>query len=183
MGKPIATLIDFITGENLPDTGAEANRQAVEKLLVHEKGFAKSDIEVDANIELFIGGQPYRSQIDLIVSVGTTRFMLIKCAAGSLGSREREALAAARLVESYQIPLSVVSDGKTAIVLDTSSGKKKGEGLDAIPTRDDARRRLKTLVLQPLPAEKTEGEKLIFRTYDTMNVNVRRNIDKKAGAS
>lgn len=177
MQKPIATLIDFITGEKLPDTGAEINRQAVEKLLVCEKGFARSDIEVDADIELLIGDRPYRSQIDLIASVGATRFMLIKCAAGSLGSREREALAAARLIESYQIPLTVVSDGKSAIVLDTASGKKTGEGLDAIPTRDDARQRLKTLVLQPLPAEKKEGEKLIFRTYDTMNVNVRRNIE------
>jgi hypothetical protein len=171
--KSLPPLIDFITGEKVPDIGAEANRQAVEKLLVNAKGFLKADIEVDADIQLSIGSQLYRSRIDLIVSVDTTRFMLIKCAAGSLGSREREALAAARLFETYQIPLSVVSDGKTAIILDTVSGKKIDEGFDAIPSKDDARRQMKTLTLQPLPAEKREGEKLIFRTYDMMNVNIR----------
>jgi hypothetical protein len=102
--------------------------------------------------------------------------MAIRCAAGSLGSREREILAAARLLDDCLIPLAVVSDGKTATVLDTASGKKIGDGLDAIPSKKEAIKKLDALELQPLPADRREKEKLIFRTYDSENVNVQRNI-------
>lgn len=180
MNKPMAgdktasTLTDFITGEVVPDIGAEANRQQVEHLLVEQKGFSKEDIAVDVDIDIDIAGSPYRSQVDLVVSIDNTRMIAVKCAAGSLGSREREILAAARLLDAYQIPFSVVSDGHTAVVLDTVSGKKIGEGLDVIPSKESARAYLKKMRPEPLAAKRLEGEKLIFRTYDVMNVNVRR---------
>ena len=169
---PPDTIIDFVSGRPLPNVGAEANRQAVEAFLVNRKEYAKTDVEVNAAIKLTVGNKPYQSRLDLVVSVDGTRFMLIKCAAGSLGSRERESLAAARLFDAHQIPLTVVSDGRTAIVLDTVSGKKIGEGLDAVPTREEARRHLKATSLQPLPDKRREKEQLIFRSYDMMNVNV-----------
>jgi hypothetical protein len=176
--KPYSMITDFVTGKEIPNVGAEQNRQMVERFLVAEKGFSKNDIEVDVDIELTIAGETYRSQIDLVVSVdgGSTRFMAIKCAAASLGSREREILAAARLLCEYQLPFSVVSDGKTALVLDTVSGQKLGEDLKAIPSKDEARKKLKTLQPRPYPKEKLEREKLIFRTYDSMNINVGRKI-------
>jgi hypothetical protein len=173
-------ITDFVTGKEIPNVGAEENRQIVEKFLVIENGYAKEDIEVDVDLEISIAGQPYRSQIDLIVSVdgGAVRLMAFKCAAASLGSREREILAAARLLEKNQIPLSVVSDGRTAIVLDTVSGRKLGEGLDAIPSKEEAIEKLSKWVLLPFPEEKRERESLIFRSYDSMNVNVGRNINR-----
>jgi hypothetical protein len=176
--KPYSMITDFVTGREIPNVGAEENRQTVEKFLVNAKGFAKADIEVDVPIEISVAGQPYCSQIDLIVSVdgGANRFMAFKCAAASLGSREREILAAARLAGENQIPLSVVSDGITAIVLDTVSGRKLGEGLDAIPSKEQAREQVADLTEQPYPEEKREREGLIFRTYDSMNVNVSRNL-------
>ena len=176
--KPYSMITDFATGKQIPNVGAEENRQMVETVLVIDKGYAKADIEIDVDLEIMVAGEPYRSQIDLIVSFdgGASRFMAIKCAAASLGSREREILAAARLAGDAQIPLSVVSDGKTAIVLDTVSGRKLGEGLEAIPTRDQARDQLKNLDWQPFPEAKREREGLIFRTYDSMNVNVGRNL-------
>ena len=171
-------ITDFVTGKEIPNVGAEENRQMVERFLVNEKGFSKEDIEVDVDIEMTVAGELYRSQIDLVVSVdgGATRFMAIKCAAASLGSREREILGAARLLDQSQLPYSVVSDGKTAIVLDTVSGKKLGEGLNAIPSKVEVREKLKSLQLRPFPKEKREREKLIFRSYDSMNVNVQRNL-------
>ena len=126
-----------------------------------------------------VGGEVYKSQIDLIVSLddGATLFMAIKCAAGSLGSREREIVAAARLVdENCLIPFAAVSDGKTAIMLDTVSGKKVGEGMNAIASKTEARQQLESIVIQPFPKEGREREKLIFRTYDSQNVNVQRNL-------
>ena len=171
-----STVIDFVTGEQVPDMGAESNRQALERILVNTLGYEKKDVAVDVDIEMSISGEPYRSQIDLVVSVDSVRFMAVKCAAGSLGSREREILAAARLLDTYQIPLSIVSDGKTAIVLDTITGKKIGEGLHIIPAKAQAREIIQSASLQPLALERIEREKLIFRSYDSMNVNVRRNL-------
>jgi hypothetical protein len=178
-GKPISTVIDFVTGEQVPDIGAESNRQALERILVNTLGYEKKDVAVDVDIEIGISGEPYRSQIDLVVSVDNGRFMAVKCAAGSLSSREREILAAARLLDTYQIPLSIVSDGKTAIVLDTATGKKIGEGLHMIPAKAQAREIIQSAGLQPLAPDRIEREKLIFRSYDSMNVNVRRNLSSQ----
>jgi hypothetical protein len=178
--KPYSMITDFVTGKEIPNVGAEENRQMVEQYLVNEKGFSKQDVAVDVDIEITVAGELYRSQIDLVVSVddehGSTRFMAIKCAAASLGSREREILAAARLLAEKQLPFSVVSDGKTAIVLDTVTGKKLGEGLNAIPSKSQAQEKLKELKRLSFPKEKREREKLIFRSFDSMNVNVGRNL-------
>ena len=173
-------MIDYVSGKSIPNVGAEENRQMVERFLVNERGYSKEDIAVDVDIEITVAGEIYRSQIDLVVSVedeyGSTRLMAIKCAAASLGSREREILAAARLLVENQIPFSVVSDGKTAFVLDTVSGKKLGEGLNAIFSKAKAREILKEIKLLPFPKERREREKLIFRSFDSMNVNVGRNL-------
>ena len=178
--KPYSMTTDFVTGKEIPNVGAEENRQRVERFLVAEKGFSKEDIAVDVDIEISVAGETYLSQIDLVVSVddeyGSTPFMAIKCAAASLGSREREILAAARLLAENQLPFSVVSDGKTAIVLDTVSGKNLGEGLNAILSKAEARERLREIKPLPFPKEKREREKLIFRSFDSMNVNVGRNL-------
>ncbi len=176
--KPYTMITDFVTGKNVPNIGAEENRQAIVQFLVERKGYLKEDIQIDTDIEMTVAGELYRSQLDIVVSPdgGKTRFMAIRCAAASLGSREREIVAAARLLENYQIPLSLVSDGKTAIVLDTVSGKKTGEGMDAIPSKKAAIEKLESLELLPFPKDRLEREKLIFRTYDSENVNVQRNI-------
>jgi hypothetical protein len=176
--KPYNTIIDFVTGREIPNIGAEENRQAVAQYLVNELGYSKDDIAVDVEIELEIAGERYHSQVDLVVRVspGGLPIMAIKCAAGSLGSREREIIAAARLLENYQIPYAVVSDGKTAFVLDTVSGKQTGEGMQAVPSKKTAVSMLDSYQPFRLPAERLEREKLIFRTYDRENVNVQRNL-------
>jgi hypothetical protein len=178
--KPYTFVTDYVTGKAVPNIGAEENRQALERFLITEKGYLREDIAVDVDIKMTIAGEPYRSQVDLVVSAGRpkTRMMAIKCAAGSLGSRVREILAAARLLDEYPIPLAMVSDGKTAILIDSVTGKKVGEGLEGIPTREAALARLRAAGRVPLAKERREREKLIFRTYDSANVNVQRNIER-----
>jgi hypothetical protein len=168
------TITDFITGRKIPNIGSEMNRQVVERFLVEKKGFSKEDIKVDMDITIDISGEIYCSQIDLIVCIEGKNFMLFKCCAGSIGSREREALAAARLAGKHQIPLSVVSDGKTAVILDTISGKKLYEGLESIPSKKEVRKLFKSTEFTAYPEERIEREKLIFRSYDEMRVNVAR---------
>ena len=176
--KPYTMITDYLTGREIPNIGAEENRQAVVQFLVEAKGYSKDDITADVNIEIMVAGKLYRSQVDLVVTAGHAkkRIMVFKCAAGSLGSREREIVAAARLLDNYQIPLAVVSDGKTAIVLDTNAGKKIGEGMDAIPAKDAVIKNLDSYRFAAFPSERLEREKLIFRTYDSENVNVQRNL-------
>jgi len=177
--KQIDTVVDFITGREVPDIGAEANRQAFERALVELKGFSKEDIEVDVPLNLVVAGKPYNSQVDLVVSAGGRRMMVVKCAAGSLGSREREILAAARLLEDYQIPVSIVTDGRDTAVFDTVPGEKTGGGIDAVPSKDALLKMSKGMEWVPFPEKRMEREKLIFRTYDLENVNVPRNMPSK----
>ncbi len=167
------TVVDYVTQKEIPLVGAEENRQTVEKFLVNDRGFLKEDIEVDADLSFTVNNERYRSTIDLVVSAGGRRFMVVRCAAGSLGSRERETLADARLLN---IPFGVVSDGKTAVALDAWTGKKVREGLSALWSKEDAVDALEDHN-KPMAfsEERLEKERLIFRSYDAMNVNVIRN--------
>jgi hypothetical protein len=105
---PADSVIDYVTGRIFPNTGAETQRQEFERFLVLQKGYEKSDIAVNWPLKVTIDGEPYLSRIDLLVCPGGNPWMAVKCAAGSLDSREREILSAARLVLTGQVPLSVV---------------------------------------------------------------------------
>jgi hypothetical protein len=166
---------DYVTGQPVPDVGAEANRQAVEHVLVEEKGYAPEEISVDAPIRVDIDGEIYRSRVDLVVCLGPRPLMAVKCAAGNLDSRQREIVAAARLLAPDRIlPLAVASDGKTALVWDAVTGKEIGTGLEAVPARSELARRFAGQAPAPLDAERLAREKIVFRSYDGMNVNSRR---------
>jgi hypothetical protein len=169
-------LTDYVTGKQVPNIGAEENRQRVERFLVETKGYSKDDIEVDADLKFTIGDEDVHSNVDLVVSVQGKRFMVLKCVPGSLGSRQRETLAAARLLDAYQIPFSVVTDGKDAELLDTVTGEVLDHGMEAIPSKQEALERMKDVKLEPYPEEKLERERIIFRSYDEMCVNVQRKL-------
>ncbi len=168
-------ITDYITGHSVPDIGAEANRQAVERYLIDDRGYHRRDIRVDTPVELVIAGKSYRSKIDLLVWIDgkDKATVMIKCAAGSLGSREREVVSAARILLGYQVPFAVAADGVSAVVLDTVSGKRIGNGLTAIPNKSELMDMLPTLPFDPYPGNRVEREKLIYRSYDIMNIHSR----------
>ncbi|MDY6952129.1 MAG: type I restriction enzyme HsdR N-terminal domain-containing protein [Thermodesulfobacteriota bacterium] len=174
--KPYTMLTDFVTGKEVPNIGAEENRQRIERLLVEEKGYDTGDIEVDADLTFKIKDQVVHSHVDLVVGIDDKRFMVLRCVPGSLGTRHRETLAAARLLYTYQIPLSVITDGTDADVLDTLTGEPIGHGIDAIPSKDEGRKTMRNIELKPFPQEKLEREGLIFRSYDELNINVQRKL-------
>lgn len=174
--KPYGMLTDYITGEEVPNIGAEENRQEVERFLVEKKGYDRGDIEVDADLRFSLQDEEVYSNVDLVVSVSGKRFMVLRCVPGSLVSRQRETLATARLLDDYQVPFSVVTDGRDAALLDTVTGAVLGQGLNAIPSKDEAVQQMKDIGLQPFPQEKLEREKIIFRSYDEMNINVQRKL-------
>ncbi len=100
----IQPITDFITGETLPNVGAEENRQAVEHFLVEKCGFAKAAIRVNVPLSVTVKGEAYHGRVDLAVSAKGRTMMVIKCVAGSPGSWLREMVAAARLLEESPFP-------------------------------------------------------------------------------
>ena len=157
---------DYITGKPVRNIGSEVSRQIFEKFLVDEKGYAKKDIKVDEELIVQFKGEDYISAIDLIVSCKEKPLMAIACVAGSIGSYEREILAGARLVYDYQIPFAVSTDARDAIVMDTFSGKKLGQGLDAIPSKKDAFKLVETMAYKSFDKNKKEREMIIYRSFN-----------------
>ncbi|MGB5984212.1 MAG: type I restriction enzyme HsdR N-terminal domain-containing protein [Desulfobacterales bacterium] len=169
------TLVDYLSGRPIPDVGAEKNRQAVIRYLIDTAGYERGDISAGVPITLTIGPAQYRSTVDLVVTLDEAPLMVVKCAAGSLGSREREALAAARLLYKRPVPLSAVTDGESATLLASASGRKIiSADLSVLPTRPRLRAMAETYPTQPLSETQRHRESLIFRSYDSMNINVAR---------
>ena len=165
-------ITDYITGKPVRNMGSEASRQIFERFLVHEKGYSKEDIKVDEKLVVQFKGEDYISSIDLIVRCRGKALMAITCVAGSIGSYEREILAGARLVYDYQIPLAVSTDARDAIVMDTLSGKKIGQGLDAIPSKEEALELIETMEYTPFDKNRKEREMIIYRSFNLEKVNI-----------
>ena len=159
-------IIDFITGQLFIDTDDEGIRQRIERLLIEDKGYSKKDIEVDREFEIVLGNEINRSKVDLVVSVEEKRFMIIRCARGSLVSREREVISCARILDTYIIPFAVVTNGEDAEVLDTISGEVISCGLGAIPSKNQALEALGRIGFKILPEKRIEKEKRIFLAFD-----------------
>jgi len=162
------TLNDFITGEELPDTDDERTRQDLSKMMVNDLAYHKKDLEPRRFIETLFTSQFVRSNVELTVTLGDRIFMIIRYAPGSLVTRERSVIAAARVLEKeYQIPLAVVTNGKDAELLDTTNGKVLATGMEAIPTRMQAEEMLSDLDFREAPkGKKREGELRILNAFD-----------------
>ena len=176
--KPYEMITDYITGRSVPDVGAEANRQAMERLLVEEKGFSPSQIAVDVPVGFTVAGEPYDSAVDLVVFAEDRPFLVIKCAAGSLDSRKKEVIAAARIVFDTVVPYAAASDGQTALVFETASAKQIGQGLEALPDAARAGQMISRAEPVQLSEKQLEKARLVFRSYDSMNVNVGRRVSE-----
>jgi hypothetical protein len=60
------------------------------------------------------------------------------------------------------------------MVWDAVTGKEIGTGLAAIPARSELADRFANQAPAPMDPERLAREKIVFRSYDSMNVNVRR---------
>jgi len=172
MNQDDNTITDYITGQSVKNIGPEASRQIFEKFLVQDKGWAKEDIKVNEKIIVQFKGKDYISKIDLIVFCNDKAFMAVTCVAGSIGSYEREILSGARLIFDYQIPFAVSTDARDAIIMNTLSGKKFGQGLNAIPSREKAFEMIKSLEYQPYDENKKEREMIIYRSFNMEKINI-----------
>lgn len=157
---------DFITGREIKDTDDERLRQRLARYLVEKKGYAKNDIEVKRRIEMLIEGEKIYSMVDFVITIGRTSFMVIKYGPGSLVTRERPALAIARILEEHEIPLTVVTNGEDAEVLETATGNIVSTGIDSIPAKASLLEQYKDRVLRTLSPGQIEAEKRVLSAYD-----------------
>lgn len=162
------TLCDYSTGEVIIDTDDERYRQKLARLLVEERGYDKQELTARLKIETLFAKSFVVSTIDLVVSVLGKRLLVIRYGPGSLVTRERPALAAARVLnQEYVIPLTVVTNGEDAELLDSRSGKVLAYGMAAIPTRAQAVTMMQDLEFSPLaPGPQRQMELRILNAYD-----------------
>jgi len=161
------TLVDFVTGEPIVDTDDERYRQKLARLLVEEKGFAKAELTMRRKIETLFANQFVASKIDIVVNIAGQLVMVVRYGPGSLVTRERAAIAAARVLEKNQlIPLAVVTNGEDAELLDVRTGKVLETGLTAIPTRDAILTIMPGLDFSPTAQKRREPELRILNAFD-----------------
>ena len=162
------TLIDYLSGKEMPFSNRENIRQKLVKALVEEKGYQNGDISLDREIRFDLDGREECSLVDLTLSVGGRTLMVFKCAAGSVVSRERQIIATARLLEDYIIPYAVVTNGVNTELLDTVTEKVIGDGMASVPTRLELFEKSKDLTLKPTNKRKLIYEQNVLYTYDSI---------------
>ena len=143
-------------------------RQVIREFLLNVKGYSEEDMEVDRQFEIVQDASGVSVSADYILTLSGKRFMVIKCCPGALESRERHIVSFARVVDAYQIPFAVVTDGLHARILDAVSGDLVSEGLDSIPGRSEAMEILQSTARKPYPAGRMEREKRILLAFDAI---------------
>ena len=163
------TLIDYLSGREIPFSNRDNIRQKLVKSLVEEKGYRKEDISLDREIRFVIEGRQACSLVDISIRFDDKAFMVFKCAAGSIVSRERQIIATARLLEDYVIPFAVVTNGVDLELLDTITDKVIGNGMLSVPTRQELLENSEKITLKPTNKKKLVFEQRILYTYDAMS--------------
>jgi hypothetical protein len=156
---------------------AVAVRHVAERMLFGEKGYGQADVQKNLVFPVTLGPETVESFLDFLVTVDSRHAMVIKCAAGSLSSRERHVLAAARVVGKLPVPVAVVMDPMSAVVLDTMSGTVMGEGFDAIPTKEQLISLVSGKELKPIAPEKLEREKRVLLAFDAIRCCIPQGAD------
>jgi len=129
---------DYITGDTVPDTHDERIIQAVARFLVEEKHFSKNEISTLSKLELSVDGKTGSVTVHFVIRLGGKPFAIVMYGPGSIVTRQRPTLAAARLMAPHIVPMAVITNGTDALVMDAVSGVVIGKGLESIPSREEA---------------------------------------------
>ncbi len=162
----LGQLTDFISGEILDDTLDERHRQQIARLLVTQKGYLKSDITPRRKLEIQVGQRCAQLWISFAVTLRQHIAMIIHYGPGSLVTRHRPTLAMARLVNAYQVPLVVVTNGEQADILDGHTGKVIAAGLDQIPSKEQLMAIIGQHNWVPIEAQRRKMEARILMAFE-----------------
>jgi len=162
----LGALTDLLTGEILDDTLDERYRQKIARLLVEQAGYPPEEIEPRRELMLRAGERRASIKVDFVVRIAGKSMMVIRFGPGSIVSRERPALAVSRLIEAYQVPIAVVTNGQDAEVLAAESGNILGRGLESIPSRSELLDRVQTYAFEAITPQRALMEARIAYFYE-----------------
>jgi hypothetical protein len=128
---------DFLTGSEIEDNHDERYRQKIAKILITEKGYKKNEIKKNLTIELPDNDKKFYIPVDYTIYIDKKPLMIIKYGPGSIITREKPAIACARLINEFEVPISVVTNGEDAEIIETATGKIISKGLDSIPEKNE----------------------------------------------
>ncbi|NLX19887.1 MAG: type I restriction enzyme HsdR N-terminal domain-containing protein [Desulfobulbus sp.] len=161
-------LIDYLTGEVLPDTDDERVRQHLARLLVEDLGYSRHELEPRLVIHSCFNNNRVETRIELVARIHGRRLFILRYGPGSLVTRETAAVAAARILEpDYRIPLAVITNGRDAELLETEHGTVVATGLGCIPSRKEAEQLLNRYAFEPFNDPKRREQALrILNVFD-----------------
>jgi hypothetical protein len=162
----LGQLTDVITGETLADTHDERYRQKLARLLVEKKGYRRNEIHPRQSLAVRAGSQRAMVKIDFVVALEDRHAMIVKYGPGSIVTRHRSALAASRLLAPYQIPVVVATNGEDADVLDGSTGRVIGRGLEALPDRKQLLEAIAAATFELISPRRAQVESRLFYAYE-----------------
>lgn len=143
-------------------------RQKVLDKMVKEKGYEKEDFEIEKELVTSADNRTHTSLIDLVIRMNGRYLVVIRCAPGSVVTREKQLLASARLLDQHQVPLAIQTNGSEVEILDVLSGKELGEGWQSVPSKKELLNLLPSLKFEPLPEKRAVREARILRVFDEM---------------
>lgn len=164
----LGKLVDYITGRTIADTHDERARQKIARFLVEKKGYSKEHIKTRQAVKVTLDGQTAAVTVDFVVRVNGKAFVIVMFRPGSVITRERSTLAAARLIETYAVPFAVATNGEEAETLETQSGAVVATGLEGIPSKLEATKAIKTLAWEQLTDERLEKETRILFAFEIL---------------
>jgi hypothetical protein len=161
-------LQDYLTGAVLPDTDDERVRQDLARLLVERLGFGKDELEPRLTIATCFNNSRVQSLIELAVRIDGRRLFILRYGPGSLVTREKAAIAAARVLDpGYRIPFAVVTNGRDAELLETARGQVLATGMTCIPDRGRAGALARECLFEPYAdPEKRDQALRILNVFD-----------------
>lgn len=162
----LGTLTDYLTGRTIADTHDERYRQKIARFLVEDRCYRLEDIESRVPLKAVAGECQAIVRIDFVIRLESGAAMVVKYGPGSLTTRHRPALAAARLLSPRQIPVVVVTNGEAVEVLSGETGRLMAEGFQGIPDRAELERLYQRHGARTISPERTVMEARVLYAYE-----------------
>lgn len=161
---------DFLTGRTVVDTLDERIRQNIARFLVENRGFGKEEIESRISLPVTVDGDTETVVIDFAVRIGGKTLMIVRFGPGSLVSRQRATIAAARLMErDYMVPWAVITNGEDAHLMDTRTEDVLGTGMEAIFSRRELLAKTGNAEAVRISEKRREKESRILFALDVLS--------------
>lgn len=140
-------------------------RLTIQRLL--ELGYSLSDMEINKGYEVIVSeNERFVASVDIVVSIEGKTIYAIKCSPVSIDSWERFMFAFCRVVEQYQIPFGIITNGERWKTINVLTGEVKE--LLEIPTKEQLIKMMPSMEFIPYHKEKLPKEKRILYAFDAI---------------